>query len=238
MPARAARRTADAVFAHLQTAIVSGELAPGEKIDPEAVGELLDVSRTPIREALLRLEADGLVERVPYRGAIVRGVDLRLAEETAAVRLHLEGLAVRLAMARLTDATLDAMAATLDDLARLEADPGYEPEEWNRLNDRFHGALYEAAACPSLTKPLQALNAQAARIRIHFDVRRGPAAKDHRAILAACRSGDPERAARAAQLHILHTHLRLTGGEDVDPASALGAAAALAGIALRDEHGV
>src|SRR5262249_12027202 len=156
------------------------------------------------------------------------GVDLRLAEKTAAVRLHLEGLAVRLAMARLTPETLDAMAESLARMTRLEQADDYEPEAWNRLNDEFHSALYAAADCGARTRPIAALNAQAARIRIHFDVRQGPAATDHAAILAACRSGDADSAARAAQEHILHAHLRLAGADDVDPASPLGVAAGLA----------
>jgi DNA-binding GntR family transcriptional regulator len=191
----------------------------------------LDVSRTPIREALLRLEGEGLVERVPYRGALVRGVDQALAEETAAVRVHLEGLAVRLAVPRLTKETLARMAETLGQITRLEEAPDYDPERWNELNAAFHGALYAAADCPSLTRPLEALNAQASRIRVHFDVRRGPAAHDHRMILAACRSGDPDEAARAAQLHILHAHLRLISPAVVEPSSVLGVAAGLAGLA-------
>jgi GntR family transcriptional regulator, rspAB operon transcriptional repressor len=226
-PAREARRTADAVFAHLRAAILSGELPAGERIDADAVGARLDVSRTPIREALLRLESVGLVDRVPYRGAIVRGIDLELAEETAAVRLHLEGLAVRLAVPRLDRATLDAMQECLDEMARLESAPDYQQERWNQLNDRFHGALYAVADCPSLTRPIEALNAQASRIRQYFDVRGGPAAQEHRAILEACGAGDPDRAARAAQSHILGAQLRLNSAQG----RVLATAAKLAGIA-------
>ena len=122
------------------------------------------------------------------------------------------------------------MAESLEQLTRLEAAEDYVPEEWNRRNDEFHGALYAAADCPSLTGPIEALNAQANRIRVHFDVRRGPAAGDHRAILAACQSGNADEAARAAQRHILNAHLRLNGCDAVAPASPLAAAAALAGI--------
>jgi DNA-binding GntR family transcriptional regulator len=229
VPARTSRRTADAVFAHLQGAIVRGELAPGAKVDLDAVGQQLDVSRTPIREALLRLEAEGLVDRVPYRGAIVRGVDAALAEETTAVRIHLEGLAVRLAVARITDATLDAMAALLGELTALERSSSYDVTEWNRLNDRFHGALYAAAACPSLTRPIEALAAQANRIRTHFDVRGGPVDDEHRAILDACRARDADAAARAAQDHILSAHRRMFPDAQVAPTSALGVAISLAG---------
>jgi DNA-binding GntR family transcriptional regulator len=233
VPARTSRRTADAVFTHLQGAIVRGELTPGERVDLDAVGQQLDVSRTPIREALLRLEAEGLVERVPYRGAIVRGVDAALAEETTAVRLHLEGMAVRLAVARLTDETLEEMERLLRELAALERSASYDATEWNRLNDRFHGALYAAADCPSLTRPIEALAAQANRIRTHFDVRGGPVDEEHRAILDACRARDADAAAHAAQDHILHAHQRMFPDAQIAPDSALGVAISLAARKIR-----
>jgi DNA-binding GntR family transcriptional regulator len=230
VPARESRRTADAVFAHLQAAIVGGQLAPGAKIDLDAVGAQLDVSRTPIREALLRLEAEGLVDRVPYRGAIVRGVDQALAEETTAVRLHLEGMAVRLAVPHLTEETLAAMERLLEELTALETADTADPTAWNVLNDRFHGALYAAADCASLNRPIAALAAQANRIRTHFDVRGGPVDDEHRAILDACRAGDADAAARAAQAHIFNAHLRMFPEAAIAPGSALDVAISLAGL--------
>jgi GntR family transcriptional regulator, rspAB operon transcriptional repressor len=231
VPARASRRTADAVFAHLQAAIVGGRLTAGERVDIDAVAAELDVSRTPIREALLRLEGEGLVERIPYRGAIVRGVDAGLAEETTAVRVHLEGMAVRLAVARLTDETLDDMADALQRLATLESSADYDREVWNDLNDRFHNALYTAAVCPSLTRQIEALAAQANRIRTHFDVRSGPVDAEHAAILEACRARDADRAARVAQEHILRAHERMFPNAVVAVDSPLSIALRLAGLA-------
>jgi GntR family transcriptional regulator, rspAB operon transcriptional repressor len=236
IPSRDARRTADAVFLHLHSEIVQGRLAAGERVDLDAVAEELEVSRTPVREALLRLETEGLVERAPYRGAVVAGIDLSVATETTGVRIHLEGLAVRLAVPRLTDSTLAAMAACLDELEALEAGAEFTPIRWNELNDRFHGLIHAAAACPSLIRPLQRLNAQARRIRMHFDVRSGPASEDHRAILAACAAREPELAARTAQMHILRAHLRTFPTESVPDDSPLGMAAALAGIEVPREE--
>jgi GntR family transcriptional regulator, rspAB operon transcriptional repressor len=230
MPARNARRTTDAVFTHLHEAIVRGAVSAGERIDLDAVAAELDVSRTPIREALLRLESEGLVERIPYRGAVVAAVDPRVAADVAAVRIHLEGLAMRLAVPRLTDATLGAMADCLDDLDALQGKAGLDVRDrWNELNDRFHGLLYEAADCPQLMRPLESLSAQASRIRRHFDARQGPAQADHRAILLACRNRNADQAARAAQRHILRAYARMVGDE-IDPGSPLGVSLELAGL--------
>jgi DNA-binding GntR family transcriptional regulator len=230
MPARNARRTTDAVFAHLHEAIIRGALSAGERIDLDAVAVELDVSRTPIREALLRLESEGLIERIPYRGAVVAAVDPRVTADVAAVRIHLEGLAMRLAVPRLTDAELDTMAECLDELERLGGDAGIDVQDrWNELNDRFHGLLYAAADCPQLVRPLESLSAQAARIRRHFDARQGPAQADHRAILMACRNRDADEAARAAQRHILRAYARMVDDE-IEPGSPLDVSLELAGL--------
>jgi DNA-binding GntR family transcriptional regulator len=137
------------VFSHLHGEIVSGARPPGSRVDLDEVGRTLDVSRTPVREALLRLESEGLVERTPYRGAIVAAIDPVVAEHTAAGRIHLEGLALRLAVPRLTKENLSAMAGVLKELERLERDPESMTEDWNELNRQFHGIIYEASDCPT-----------------------------------------------------------------------------------------
>lgn len=183
-----------------------------------------------MREALLRLESEGLVERTPYRGAIVAAIDPVVAEHTAAGRIHLEGLAVRLAVPRLTKENLSAMASLLKELERLERDPESTTEVWNELNRQFHGIIYEASDCPTIIRPIDGLAAQASRFRMHFHPQSFDARKDHRAILAACKDGDPDQAARVAQLHILHAYMASMQISTVPPDSALGVALTLAGI--------
>jgi DNA-binding GntR family transcriptional regulator len=230
VPAKSARRTADWVFSHLHGEIVSGTLAPGSRVDLDEVGRVLDVSRTPVREALLRLETEGLVERTPYRGAVIAGIDPVVAEHTAAARIHLEGLAVRLAVPRLTKADTSAMTACLKDLEQVQRDPDASTSEWNELNRRFHGIVYEASDCPTITRPIDALAAQASRFRLHFHPRSFDSRKDHRAILAACKGGDPDETARVAQLHILRAHMASMGISSVASDTPLGVALTLAGI--------
>jgi DNA-binding GntR family transcriptional regulator len=232
VPERQSRRTADAVYRHLLEEIVSGRLSPDERLSPAAIAEQLDVSRTPVRESILRLESEGLVERIPYRGVVVTGIDYAVAAQTAALRIHLEGLAVSLAVPHLTASALEQMERTLESLEWL-ADDEFTPSRWNELNDRFHGLIYAATGAPVLIRPLENLTAQASRIRMHFDARHGNANADHRLILAACRAGEPAAAAREAQAHILKAHLRMFPEAENMPGELLGMAVSLAGIELR-----
>src|SRR3954452_16691890 len=94
------RRLADEVFDRLHDRIVTGDLAPGDRVDAGEIADSLGVSRTPVREAILRLDAEGLVERQPYRGVVVTAVDQAAAEEVTALRVHLETLAARIAVPR------------------------------------------------------------------------------------------------------------------------------------------
>ena len=91
------------VFRTLEEEILSGERAPGTSLSEVAVGERLGVSRTPVRAALHRLKEEGLVEIVPHKGAKVIGVSIDEVMSTYYIRMRLEGLAVRMAIERLTE---------------------------------------------------------------------------------------------------------------------------------------
>jgi DNA-binding GntR family transcriptional regulator len=115
-------------------------------------------------------------------------------------------------------------------MTAMERSDAYDRQAWNTLNDRFHGALYAATDCASLRRPIEALSAQANRIRAHFDVRPGTVDDEHQAILDACRAGAADTAARAAQAHILQAHLRAFPRAGIAPGSALAVAVSLAGL--------
>ncbi|MEU6140586.1 GntR family transcriptional regulator [Streptomyces sp. NPDC047081] len=224
------RRAADLVFEHLQERIVSGELAPGDRLDPTEIATSLGLSRTPVREAILQLDSAGLVRRLPYRGVVVAELDRRLAEEVAALRIHLETLAARVAVPRLADADIAEMRAAHEQLQRALA--GEHPErEFNELNRRFHMALYQRADSAVLLRTIESLAGQAERIRMHFDLRHSPAGRHHEAILAACERRDADAVVAATRDHILAAH-RLMMGEDyrIEPDSALAAVLAGTGV--------
>lgn len=225
------RRAADLVFEHLQQRIVSGDLAPGDRIDPTEIAESLGVSRTPVREALLQLDSAGLVRRLPYRGVVVAELDLHLAEEVTALRIHLETLAARIAVPRLRDEDIAMMREAHERLGAAIAG-GHPQRRFNELNRRFHLALYERAESSVLLRSIENLADQAERIRIHFDLRHSPAEPHHAAILAACELRDADAVAAATRDHILTMHrLMMTKDYTIEPGSPLATVLAASGTA-------
>jgi GntR family transcriptional regulator, rspAB operon transcriptional repressor len=224
------RRMADQVYEQLREQIVTGVRAPGDKLDPTEVAESLGVSRTPVREAVLRLDADGLVERQPYRGVVVAGIDLAAAADVVAMRLQLETLAARAAVPLLQDDDLSEMR---DVHARLEqAMVGEDAQEsFRQLNREFHLILYRVAGSPALLRVIEDLSGQAERVRLHFDVRRGRAVNDHADILNACAARDTEAVVAATREHIIGPYLlMLPSDQSVAADSLLGVAMATDGI--------
>ncbi|MFI6366200.1 GntR family transcriptional regulator [Nocardia sp. NPDC050630] len=216
------RRVADKVCDRLRDRIIGGDLSPGDRIDPTEVATSLGVSRTPVREALLQLEAQGLIERLPYRGVVVTGVDPAEAEDIAVLRIHLETFATRLAVPRLRPADLDRMRAANEKLARAMADPTAAQNSFGPFNRAFHQALYQAGGSKTLSRLTSDMAARAERIRMHFDVRRGNAVAEHERILTACVAGDVEEAVAATRDHLLAVHLRVMPDDyRIPPGSAL-----------------
>jgi GntR family transcriptional regulator, rspAB operon transcriptional repressor len=216
------RRMADEVYERLREQIVTGVRAPGDRVDPTDVAANLGVSRTPVREAILRLDAEGLVERQPYRGVVVTAVDLGAAADVAAVRLQLETLAARVAVPRLTE---DVLARMRDLHARLQEEmAGQDAQEsFRRLNREFHMTLYRAAGSPALLRLIEDLAGQAERFRLHFDVRQGSALRDHAAILTACEARDAEAVVAATRAHVIGSYrLMLPPGASISDDSLLG----------------
>jgi DNA-binding GntR family transcriptional regulator len=148
---------ADDIALVIEEAIVSGELAPGTVLRQEQLSERFNVSRTPIREALRRLAALGLVEFHPNRGVSVRTVARAELEEAFIVRAELEALATARAAERMTEQDLDDLVAAEERFSNLTQElrarePG-EPRraimgDWVRANHAFHDVIYRAADAP------------------------------------------------------------------------------------------
>src|SRR5579863_5046974 len=136
------RTLADRAFAALHDAIVAGHLAPGERLPIEELGVALGMSAMPIREALRRLDAAGLVENIPHRGARVTELSIADLAEVYEARLALEPLAVSRAAERFTEEQAATATALLEALNRLPDDNS--TETW-AAHTAFHFALYDAA---------------------------------------------------------------------------------------------
>jgi len=209
---------ADDIAVVLEDEIVSGAIAPGTVLRQEQLSERFAVSRTPIREALRRLAALGLVSFVPNRGVRVRMLSREELHEAFLVRAELEGLATELATPRMTPDDLAALDAaeqrfaelTLE-LRRRTRDGTAEPSlftEWMHGNHAFHDVIYAAAASPMLER----LGKSARRTFIGQTVWTGRAELDelyakndlqHRAIRGAIAAGSASGARQLARDHVL-----------------------------------
>ncbi|MFT4212069.1 MAG: GntR family transcriptional regulator [Microbacterium sp.] len=205
------RRMTDEVVTILRERIVTGDLAAGSRIDVATLAAELGISRTPVREAILQLETQGLVVRQPYRGTVVAGVDVGRLEEVTALRIDLEGRAALLGTPRLTDADVQRMTGLLDELDARSGDADFSQGVFNDVNRAFHGVLYAAADSPVLERLISSLGAEADRLRLHFDVRAPFAEAYHRVILDACRRRDAAAAAEATRQHLLESYLAMRG---------------------------
>jgi len=203
----------DRTYEALKQAIVRGRLAPGQRIVEAQVAELLNISRTPLREALLRLEAEGFVERVTSGGVRVRGLSLEEIRELYAVRSVLEGLTAREATERITNEQLESLANLIRQIE--EADSGASPDVHRiaRLGEEFHQIILEASGnrkCADLLRLLQDHIDRYRQFTIAMPGRGRAAAKEHEALLEALRLRDPEKAERAMRAHVLEAGQWLT----------------------------
>lgn len=193
------RVIADMVYTRLREAILSAELRPNRRLVEDELAEWLHVSRTPVREALLRLEQERLVER--NRGWIVRENNPSEIRARLECRLAIEGYAARLAADRRTDADL----AELERLADLMEQSGITRLEFNRLNDRFHKVLTEAAANPTLVN-LHAqtkINYWDLSVPVVFSAEVDRQVHEHhRGLIAALQARDGDAAEQLARAHV------------------------------------
>lgn len=146
---------ADEIALEIEEAIVTGELAPGSVLRQEQLSDRFSVSRTPIREALRRLAALGLVSFEPNRGVRVRTLSREELYEAFLVRAELESLATELAATRMTPADLEELWQCERRFAELtQRVLGGEPlmGEWVRANHAFHDVIYRAADAPMIER--------------------------------------------------------------------------------------
>lgn len=204
------RTLAETAAAELHKMIMSGELAAGTHLRLVELAAALDMSAMPIREGLRRLEALGLVEIIPHRGAWVREVSLEDLDDTHATRLALETLAIRMAAERFTAEDADAAGEALREHVRLSG--ADDPIPARQAHTAFHFALYRACGSRWLPRAIEPVWENSERYR--FATRSTPAGRDriraeHQAILQACVAHDPEAAAAALTTHLENAARRI-----------------------------
>jgi DNA-binding GntR family transcriptional regulator len=187
------RTMADVAYEVLHGRILSGALRPGERIDQDAEAQRLNASRMPVREALRRLEAEGLVEILRHRGAVVRRLSVEDLEDLYVLRLALEGVAGRLGAENLTAEALDSMRAQLPAMEAI-VERG-DPAAWIDLDWTFHETLYRAASHPRLLRTIHSLREEARRYRrvgLALPDVLAISLREHRAMIDACVRRDGE----------------------------------------------
>ncbi len=206
------------VYDYLRTEILEGRLQPGTELIEVALARQLGVSRGPLREAIGRLAAEGLVTVSPRRGAVVRSLSKEEFLELYQVREALERMAVQLAVPRLADEQFQGLAELNEAMdahaARDEVDAFFE------ANLAFHARLFEAAGNAKLQDLYRQLLGQLGSYRLRSLTLRGNLQRsvaEHKAILRAARRGDAERAARLMADHIRVPQRRAMALEEADP---------------------
>lgn len=185
----------DDVYGRLRDAIVDGTFEPGEKLRDLELATWLGVSRTPVREALLRLQQAGLVVARPGRSTEVAGLDATAVRDAQSVVAAMHELAVREAVGRLTEADLEQMRAANARFA--EALARADVEGALAADDEFHGVPVRAAANRAVITVLEQFTPTLRRVeRLRFGSLAGRASVAlHQQMVQFCAAGDVESAA-------------------------------------------
>lgn len=204
--ARIARKSLHAELVDLiRELVVEGELTPGEKVPELALCERFGVSRTPLREALKVLAAEGIIELLPNRGAVVARISAEQIDELFPIMGALEALAGELACQRISDGEIKKIRK-LHDRMLVHFERG-ERAPYARLNQDIHNAFFEIAGNAALSALYQSLMA-----RIHsarFLARKTPehwqrAIDDHVAMIDALEARDSARIGQLLKQHLEH----------------------------------
>ncbi|RJX36592.1 MAG: GntR family transcriptional regulator [Desulfarculus sp.] len=193
------------VTQHLKRLVVAGEIKPGHRLVEERLARDLGISRTPVREALHRLEQEGLLTKRTRGGYLVRPLTAQEVEDALGVRAALEGYAAELAARRALAPVLARLEANVGDFERAVAQR--DEKALISLNSQFHLLLYQAAGSPLLTRMLGELQEIVERISraIYSNMDAGLwSTDDHRRMIEAIRAGRAGQAAELARRHVAH----------------------------------
>ena len=191
------------VYEELKMQILKGSIIPGTRMMEVELAEEMGVSRTPIREAIRKLEKEGLVTIEPRRGAYASMISTEDLVEILEVRQDLEGLAAYFAADRMTDAQMEALrqvSASYDDAVKRG-----NMEDMIKHDTRFHHIIVESCRNKILVQMIEQLQELVLRFRyIYYDnFRRAEnMPEEHAAILAAIAEGNADKARAAADIHV------------------------------------
>jgi DNA-binding GntR family transcriptional regulator len=205
---------AEQVFDRLETDILSGKYQPGELLtELKLVGDL-GVSRTPIREALRRLEQEHIIE-VSQKGILIIGVSRKDLDDILAIRMRIEGLAAYMAAKNITDEQLAELRDTIE-LQEFYV-PKHDADHINVMDSRFHQLIYRFSGSTALYDTLMPLHKKVLKYRkasVENEVRSAYSSQEHRAIFEAIAAHDAELAEERMMSHIANARAFIQDKED------------------------
>lgn len=196
-------KASDKIRTEIENAIKDGELLPGESIDEAELANQHQVSRTPIREALIQLQAQGMVASLPRGGMIVAKMDLQQLLALWELLAELEGIAVRLACQRISKEELEMLVQLHEQSSKhAEAD---DVAGWQQSNLKFHDLIYRATRNPYLRMEVMRIRTRTGYYRRHAFGALGrirSSFEQHQRVVDAFRRGDQEAAVAAMVQHM------------------------------------
>jgi len=210
-PAAANRRSgrprtataASRIYSDLRNELVSLQRRPGEVISEAQIAHSFGVSRTPVREAILKLSDEGLLEIYPQSGIFVSRVPLHALPEAIIIRKALEETTARLAAERATPSQILALRSVLE--RQREALAAGDSDAFHQADELFHATVAEVAGYPGIWKYIQQVKVHVDRYRRLTLPQSGRIPKviaEHEAVLVAIEAHDPERARHAMEAHL------------------------------------
>jgi DNA-binding GntR family transcriptional regulator len=196
-------KASDRIRMEIEEAIKDGSLLPGESVDEAELALQYDVSRTPVREALLQLQAQGLLTSLPRGGMVVVKMDLQQLLSLWELLAELEGVAVRLACQRMTPQELDIIVRHHEASRKVvEAD---DVAGWQESNLRFHELIYHATRNPYVRQEVLRMRTRTGYYRRHAFAALGhirQSFEQHRRVVEAFQKRDADAAASAMIDHM------------------------------------
>ena len=204
---------AEQVFDRLETEILSGKYQPGDILTELKLVNDLGVSRTPIREALRRLEQEHIIEITP-KGILVIGVSQKDLADILAIRMRIEGMAAAEAAKNITDEQLAELRETVE-LQEFYV-PKHDADRINTMDSKFHQLIYRFSGSIALYDTLMPLHKKVLKYRlasVENDVRSSHSSQEHRAIFEAIAAHDAELAEKYMVEHIANAkaHIQKRG---------------------------
>jgi DNA-binding GntR family transcriptional regulator len=197
-------KISDQLREKIEEQIATGALPPGSSLDEATLVEQFGVSRTPVREALIQLAAEGLIEIRPRRGAVVSSIGPTRLSEMFEVMAELEAMCARLAARRMTEAERKALLAAHEacETARNQEDS----DGYFYCNEQFHSAIYAGSHNTFLIEQAHQLQRRLRpyrRLQLRVRNRMGVSFTEHQSVVQAITEGDAEAAARALRNHVV-----------------------------------